>query len=229
MRGRSGWLASSHLVLALAVAGPFAPSQARGAAASDEARLAERLDAETAAAVRRVVADTRSTGLPTRSLVAKALEGATKRASGPRIVAAVGAHAAALASAREALGAGSSEDEIIAGAGALAAGVPSDTLGRLRDARRGSLVVPLVVLADLVARRVPGTTASTAVLEAARAGARDEDLLALRSRVERDIAAGASPATAATLRSRALVLSRSRPPVEASRPRAPTPPVRGSP
>jgi hypothetical protein len=68
--------------------------------------------------------------------------------------------------------------------------------------------VPLVVLADLTTRRVPPPEAAGAVLALMRAGARDEDLLGVRARVEHDIAAGAAPATAAMLRSRAAIASR---------------------
>ena len=57
-------------------------------------------------------------------------------------------------------------------------------------------VVPLAVLADLVASGVPVDSAAAAVLALA-ASARDADLIDLRRAVERDIALGAAP-TAAT-------------------------------
>jgi len=111
-----------------------------------------------------------------------------------------------LAGARDALGRDSRETEIVVGAGALLAGVPADSLASLRAALPGrSLVVPLVVMADLLARRVPAPTASNAILAASRAGVRDAELLKLRARVEEDIRAGTPPGTAATLRGRALL------------------------
>jgi hypothetical protein len=172
-----------------------------------DARLAERLDAATAAEVERIVDGARARGLPTEPLISKALEGAAKRAPGERIVAVVRAQAEAFGSARSALGDSSSEAEIVAGAAALLADVPGDSLARLRVARpHQSLVIPLVVLSDLVARRVPTGAASSAVLLAARAGARDADLLRLRERVERDIASGASPGGTALLRARSLLI-----------------------
>jgi hypothetical protein len=110
----------------------------------------------------------------------------------------------ALSEAREALGHESREGEIVAGAGALLAGVEPDSLARLRSSRPSqSLVVPLVVMADLLARRVPAPAASGAILAASRVGARDAELLRMRERVEQDIRAGSTPA-AATSRARAM-------------------------
>lgn len=188
------------------------------AAAATDPRLAGRLDPETAAAVARVVDEARTAGLPTEPLVAKALEGATKHAKGDRIVAAVRHYATALGGSRAALGEGSSESEIVAGASALLAGIPGDTLVQLRAARpRQSLTIPLVVLADLVARKVPAGTASAAVLGASRAGIRDADFLRLRERIEHDIRAGASPDAATLGRARALAGERSTsPPLRAT-------------
>ena len=166
-------------------------------------RLSARLDPGTASEVERLVETARSDGLPTEPLVSKALEGEAKGASSERIVAAVRAQLTALSEARGALGRSSSEAEMAAGAGALLAGVPRDSLARLRQTRPGkSLVVPLVVLADLVARKVPGDAAATAVLAVARAGAGDTELLRMRERVERDIAAGMMPTSAALMRAR---------------------------
>jgi hypothetical protein len=174
--------------------------------------LDHRLDPVTRDAVSAVVTDAEKEGLPTRPLVAKALEGASKGADGERIVKAVRAYAEALRRARRAIGAESIEAEIVAAAGAVQAGVPVDTLAHLRSARpHDSLVVPLVVLSDMVARHVPVDVASVAVLEPARAGARDADLSSIRERVEKDIRAGVAPAAAAQFRSKAWLSTRARP------------------
>lgn len=166
-------------------------------------RLAARLDVVTTAEVERLVDIARSEGLPTGLLVSKALEGEAKGASSERIVAVLRAQLAALGEARTALGMKSSESELVAGAGALLAGVPRDSLARLRETRPGKpLVIPLVVLADLVARKVPGQVAASAVLAVSRAGAGDAELLRMRERVERDIAGGMAPANAALTRAR---------------------------
>jgi hypothetical protein len=176
-----------------------------GHAWAADPRLAARLDAATAAEVQRLVDDAAAHGLPSAPLVSKALEGAAKHASSERIVAAVRAQSTAMSEARVALGDSSRAAEIVAGAGALLAGVPRDSLVRLRAVRPGRpLEVPLVVLADLVTRSVPAGAAAQAILTASRAYARDTDLLDLRRRIEGDIAAGVAPAEAAMLRTRDL-------------------------
>ncbi len=190
------------LALGWLLAALLAPAASR---AAPDARLAARLDAETAAAVSRIVEEAATAGLPTEPLVAKALEGAAKGAPGARILSVVQQYAAALGAARSSLGPRSTESEIVAGAGALLVGVPRDTLVGLRATRIGqSLTIPLVVLADLVARKIPASAASAAVLSASRAGVRDGDLLRLRERVEQDIRQGESPLRSLQARSRAL-------------------------
>ena len=200
-RRRASWLfgllATAGIVAGLALA--------PGPCAAADARLADRLDHDTAAAVDELIDQAHAKGLPTEPLVARALEGASRQAPGPRIVAAVKNLAAALEAARDALGTHSSTPELVAGAAALSAGVHADTLARLRQVRPGSLVVPLVVLTDLVTRRVPAETASAAVLAATRARVRDRELMRLRERIGRDIGAGASPTNATVLRTRSLV------------------------
>ncbi len=187
-----------RLIALAAVLGLLGP----GAGLADP-RLVTRLDGDTAAEVERLMDTARSAGLPVKPLVSKALEGESKGASPERIITAVRTQLAALGEARTALGMTSSEGEIVAGAGALLAGVPRDSLTRLRETRPGKpLVVPLVVLADLVARKVPGEAATTVVLAVSRAGAGDAELLRLRERVERDISSGMLPANAALMRGR---------------------------
>ena len=183
------------VVLALVAAVAFA---------ADE-RLRARLDPETAAAVEEIIEGARHKGLPVEPLVARALEGASRQAPAARIVAGVRSLAADLETARDVLGPGSSSAELVAGATALSAGVRADTLSRLRIARpQGSLVVPLVVLTDLVTRRVPVETASAAVVAATRAQVRDRTMK-LRQRIDRDIRSGASPGSATIARTRSLV------------------------
>jgi hypothetical protein len=185
----------------------LAAMMAPGAASAEEPRLRARLQPTLATAIERLVGEARAERLPVDPLIGQALQGASKGASPERILAVVGQHLDALRAAREALGTTSSEAELVAGAGAILSGVARDSIGHMRAARPSqSLVVPLVVLADLVARRVPPDAASAAVMSAARAGARDQDLLRLRERVEQDIQAGVSPAAAAELRTRALLL-----------------------
>ncbi|HET7564691.1 MAG TPA: hypothetical protein VFJ96_06835 [Gemmatimonadaceae bacterium] len=189
----------SSIAMLIALAPAFAAAQ--GDTASLDAQLAARLDASTRSALAPVLDSARIDGLPTRPLIEKALEGASKRATGARIVAAVHALRVDLGAARAALGSTSSEQEIVAGASALRAGVTSTTLGQLRADRPGEpLTVPLGVLADLIARGVPVDTAAAVVASLERSGAPDGDFVALRGNVERDVRAGALPAVAASVR-----------------------------
>jgi len=167
-----------------------------GAAASQQTdpRL-ERLDAGTRPTVAALVDSAHRALLPTEPLVQRALEGATKRASGDLIVAAVRRLAVDLGRARDALGSTASPAELSAGAAALHAGASQTILAELRQARREPLTVPLAVLADLVASGVPVDSAAGAVLSLA-GRARDADLVEFRRAVERDIALGAPPAAA---------------------------------
>jgi hypothetical protein len=111
------------------------------------------------------------------------------------IVAVVRRLAVDLGRAREALGSTASPAELSAGAAALRAGASQTTLAELRHARREPLIVPLAVLADLVASGVPVDSAAAAVLALSRQ-ARDAELVEFRRAVERDIALGAPPAAA---------------------------------
>lgn len=167
-----------------------------GDEASDEARIHARLSGEAARQVSAVVREARAMGLPTDPLIARAFEGASRGADDAGLVAGVRRQASALAAARTSLGVASPSDEIVAGASALLAGVPADSLSRLRAVRPGgSLVIPLVVLCDLVARGVPVNVASVAVVTAARAGATDGALLRIRERIHTRIENGGAPAT----------------------------------
>jgi hypothetical protein len=172
------------LVLALLV-----PATAFGQAA--DSRL-DRVPAAVRSAVAPIIDSTRMAGLPSGPLVEKALEGSAKGASTDAITSAVRALAGALAQARASLGTPSTPDELNAGAVALRLGARPQDLSRLRAARaRGSLVVPLGVLSDLVARGVPADTAAKVVV--ALASSPDDEYLAFRRRVDRDIDLGAAP------------------------------------
>lgn len=182
-------------VLALSMLAAVASAHAQ------EERLRGRLDGSTHAAVSAVIDSARRAGLPLEPLVNKALEGASKNAPGPRIASAVLSLSGHLLTARAALGAESSAAELTAGADAVRAGARQAHLARLRESRPGaSLLVPLGVLTDLVARGVPVETAASVVLVLAERGAADADFLTLRREVERDIVAGAPPAAAANVR-----------------------------
>jgi hypothetical protein len=176
-----------------------------------------RIPPQTATEVERVADSARAAGLPTEPLFDKALEGATKHAPDARILAAVRGLAHRLADARAALGASAPDADLVAAAGALYQGVQPSDLTQLRAARTGSsLALPLVVLADLIVRGVPPSTATSVVLDLERTGAGDEAFAALRREVEHDIANGAPPAIAASTRARGTLYAL--PPVRAVTP-----------
>ena len=175
-------------ILALALARPAHADD------SEDARLRARLGADLAPPVIAIVHESAAQGLPTATLVARALEGVSRQADSGAILAAVQRQASGLAAARRVLGLAAGDAEIEAGAGALLAGVPEDSLASLKRARpTGSLVIPLVVLSDFVARGVPAANASSTVLAAARAGAPDPALLRMRERINERIQRGERP------------------------------------
>lgn len=168
-------------------------------------RLAARLDARTRTAVVALVDSARSLGLPTEPLIDKALEGAAKKASSQSIIAAVRGFTVQLSEARAALGAGSTEGELLGGAQAIRAGIPVKQLQRLRNVREGvRIAAALTVVSDLVSREVPVDTAVAVVSGLVRAAASDEQLLAVRADIETDILGGKPPAVAANARGQAL-------------------------
>ena len=179
-------------------------------AGAQQAVLPERLGPGTRASIERLADSLRSVGLPTQPLYAKAAEGVLKGADDSRIVAAIRTLARELGEARAALGDESNDAELIAGASALHAGAPPATLRRLRGSGgsrrpKGTLAVPLVVLADLAARGIPATVAGASLEALALRNASDDQFTALRAAIERDIQAGRPPADATTARTRALL------------------------
>jgi len=170
---------------------------------AQDARLDARLDAHTRDAVVALIDSVRAEGIPSEPLVQKALEGASKHADGPRILTAVRMLARELGDARAALGPASTDAEVIAGASALHAGIAPSALSHMRASRaHGSLTVALAVLTDLIARGVPGDTATTVISALTDAGAPDAELLRFQQGVERDIAQGATPSAALGVRAR---------------------------
>jgi hypothetical protein len=175
------------LVLTLACLWP-------AAARAQDARLAARLDAGTAARVAELVDSAQAERLPAEPLVQKALEGATMGASSERIARAVQTLLGNLRGARAALGPEATEPDLVAGASSLRAGVTAVALRQLRASRPGQpLAVPLAVLTDLIARGMPQVEAETSVLTLARDGGGDAEFLALRRRLEGDMESGAAP------------------------------------
>ncbi len=176
-------------------------------AGAQDARLAARLDRPTRDAVNALVDSARRARLPTAPLVDKALEGAAKGSTGPKIVSAVRSLSARLAESRHVLGNDAASGEIEAAATALDAGVAAHDLARLRAAAgKRRVTVPLAALTDLIGREVPVATAANVVISLAKAGVRDSDITMFERNVRLDIERGADPGTAATTRASGVML-----------------------
>ena len=157
------------------------------------------------AAVDRLADSVRAFGLPTDPLFAKAAEGTLKGADEQRVMVAVRRLVRELSDAKGALGDGATSAELEAGASALHAGVGLELVARLKRATSGRLVMPLVTLADMVARNVSPSAAVASIEALLRRGAGDGQFAGLRSDVERDIAAGERPDVAVQRRSATIV------------------------
>src|SRR4051812_13064686 len=97
-------------------------------AQSQDGRLEARLDPPTYASVKTIIDSAKRAGLPVKPIEDKALESSSAGAAGPAIVTAVRAYTTKLGAASQALGKKSSADELRAGAGAIAAGIPARDL-----------------------------------------------------------------------------------------------------
>lgn len=171
---------------------------------AQDPRVLPRLDAPSRAAIAAVVDSAKAQGIPVEPLYDKVNEGVVKGADGPHIVVAVRNLALGLATAHRALGALATADEIKAAASAMHAGVPAVELGKLKkqSGLRRSLTLPFTVLADIVSRGVPVSTAANAIRSLVGAGAKDKDINDFQRNVKVDIEQGAPPAAAAETRAK---------------------------
>ncbi|MEZ4457413.1 MAG: hypothetical protein R2882_12840 [Gemmatimonadales bacterium] len=155
--------------------------------------LRERLDLPTARAVEAIVDSAVRAGLPGRPLIQKALEGQTKGAAGPRIVAAVHLLYEGLGQARAALGSEAADDELQAGAIWLRSGGTVAQLIRMRrTAGTRPLTTVLTVSAEWLGRGWPAAEASASLERLLRADVPDTAFLTLRADVDRVARQGAA-------------------------------------
>lgn len=164
-------------------------------------------DARTRQAVEREISRAAQRGLPVRALVAKANEGVTKQATGERIRVAVSTLARRLEQARDLLAPSPSDADVIAGADALAVGVPATMLRQIRAAypAGSSVAMPLDVLTELVARGVPASNALEQITQLMRRGATPTQIAGLGASVQSDVAAGLTPDAALEVRARGVM------------------------
>jgi hypothetical protein len=178
-----------------------------GSAASARPQLSEPLRSR----IDRIADSAAAHGVPADPLFMKAAEGVLKGADESRIVEAVRRLALDLESARGALGPAATNAELVAGASVIHAGVSAARLHDLAAASARpagtSLVMPLVVFADLLERKVTADVATSAVAALLRRGAVDAEFVTLRSAIERDIASGKAPDASARVRTDAVLHS----------------------
>ena len=183
------------------------PVAARAQQVAYAASVAPELDSVTQAAVTRDVALARERGLPVDPLLAKVREGRLKRAPGASIRSAVAKLMTRLDSARAALGGQSSNEELVAGADAIAVGAGVSSLRAIRAASSKPVTGPLGTLAQLVASGVSPGKATEMILSLIRKNATPSQVLALGNLVERDVASGLNPDDAAAIRLRGIEMT----------------------
>lgn len=170
-----------------------------------DSRLAGRLDSRTIRVVEGIVDSARMANVPTEPLILRALEGASKRAAGPRIESAVRAYANELRMARAALGPETQDADIVAAAIALRNGMKVKELEKYRQAKSGvRLAVAFDALSYLVNQGVSADTATNVIGNLARLATSEETFVALQKDVERDIMGGTPAAIAASVRAQGL-------------------------
>lgn len=168
-------------------------------------RALQGLDDASAALVLRILDSATMRDLPLAPLATRVREGVRRGVPGPRIVVVVRNYAAALAGARDVLGATAGGAELQSGAEAMLAGAPAAALRQIRTARReGSVVEPLMALADLATHGVSPLRASTALAALMARGGSDAPVRTLRAEVIGDIVRGVSPDAALAGRFRSV-------------------------
>lgn len=156
-----------------------------------------RLDPNTRFTVEVIIDSARVSGVPTRPLLLKALQGAAYHADSRHIISAVRSVFHAELDVRVALGSALNESEWTSAVSALQAGVPLEALAKFRgDHSSKPLTRALVVMTDLIQRGVPVGEASSAIMQLWQRGAADGDFYGLWKNVEQDILSGQNPGTA---------------------------------
>ena len=151
-----------------------------------------RADRETSAALTRIVQAASARGLPIDHIVSKVQFALVVHAPAARIVETAQAVADRLGVARDAIAPDSLSGDIAAGEDALSFKIPKGILTRIREASPGrAIAVPIGVLTQLVANRVPPDRAGDIVTRLIRLRASPEQLVALGNDVNSDVQRGA--------------------------------------
>ena len=159
-------------------------------------------DAETSRQVSEIVHAATEAGLPASQIVAKARFAVLVRAPGTKIVETAKAVAARLEVARNSIAPHKLANDIVNAEEALSYDVPPEILRKISMASPNApIAVPLSVLTQLVATRVPAKRAGEIVLDLVRRGATPAQMNALGNDVDADVRlAGIRALDAANLR-----------------------------
>ncbi|HYU27491.1 MAG TPA: hypothetical protein VEK83_00520 [Gemmatimonadales bacterium] len=167
-------------------------------------RLSGRVPPDVGAAVESLGTDAAARGLPIDPLIQKAIEGSAKRVPPERVIAAVQLVVMQLDTAAAALRAGGMISDtlaIAAGAFAINAGMDARDITNLILRGGGQTAVnvrlELNVAGTLVAMGVPSAEAANLVSASVQSDSPATKLLSLPSRVQGEVARGATPAQAA--------------------------------
>jgi len=174
-------------------------SAARAAASQDVPLLGS--DREASAELAKIVAAAQESGLPVDPILAKARYGVTVHAPASRIVAAARAVAKRLEDARSALAPQPTANDIAAGENALGSEISRKSLQEIRKVSpHKPVAVPLGVLAQLVANKVPEKKAVKYVTELIKHGATDQQVADLGNDVNAEVKLGSSAVDALEMR-----------------------------
>jgi hypothetical protein len=179
---------------------------ARSVGAQDSLRFVGG-DAVTSREVSQIIEAAAAEGLPAGLILSKARFALAVRTPGPKIVETAKAMLARLVVARRAIHPHAQEGDLAGAEAALSYDVPPEILRRISLASpKQPIAVPLGVLTQLVADRVPAKRAGEIVTELLKAGATTTQLAKLGNDVETDIKVAGSPAIdAANIRLKMLI------------------------
>ena len=167
---------------------------ARSVAAQDSLRFVGG-DAATSREVSQIIEAAAAEGLPAGLILSKARFALAVRTPGPKIVETAKAMAARLVVAKRAIAPHAQEGDLAGAEAALSYDVPPDILRRISLASpKEPIAVPLGVLTQLVADRVPAKRAGEIVTELLKRGATTTQLAKLGNDVDADVKVAGYPA-----------------------------------
>jgi hypothetical protein len=174
---------------------------ARASASAQDSAAFSGADRETSAALARIVQAAAARGLPSEHIVSKVQFALVVHAPPARILETAQAVADRLDVARGAIASDTLSADIVAGEEALSFKISKGILTRIHDAAPNRpIAVPIGVLTQLVASKVPAERAGKIVTDLLRRGATPTQLVALGNDVNSDVQRGAKGEESADIR-----------------------------